>query len=178
MHNWGTIQLLGLTGKETDIADIAARHQPIYAKYKAYRAEVLEAALFIESRLDVLLCTFFVDKNPERELLFRSLVLDPESGTFFTKWRMLRGAFDIAGVPALTETERKSLLSGLKQLINDRNKFAHGNLYVDVRDGCPVLHYYEACKKEDRLSDDKIETVLANARTVHNILEKVIAATN
>ncbi len=178
MRAWGTIQLTGPVLDVTESASLAAVHQPTYVKFKAYRAEVIEAALFLESRLEVLLCRIFVGTDQVREQLFRSLVLDPESGSFFQKWRMLRGAFEVSGVPgsSLSDGERKALLSSLQRIGNDRNKFAHGNLYIDVRDGRPLLEYYEGSKKQEYLSDASVEAVLDNASATHVLLERVITA--
>jgi hypothetical protein len=105
-------------------------------------------------------------------------VLEPESGSFFAKWRMLRGAFEIAGVPrqVLTESKRKDLLTGLKDLNDCRNRFAHGVLYIDVRDGRPLLEYYESGKKSQYLSDEYVQSVLLAAESTHTLLESVIQA--
>lgn len=178
MPSWGTIQLAYISHAAEDIKLIAARHQPIYAKFKAFRSEIIEAALFIESRLELLLCRLYVGEDPQRELLFRSSVLDPESGTFMRKWQMLREAFAILGVPGscLDEKGRKQLFTELKQLISDRNKFAHGDLYIDARDGRPLLQYYEGVKKEDYLEDATIHQILKCAESLHRSIERVISA--
>lgn len=178
MHAWGTIQLTGFDTPPVGLADLAIKHQPTYARFKAYRSEVLEACIFIESRLEVLLCQLFVGQDQKRVQLFRSLVLEPESGSFFAKWRMLRGAFEMAGVPrqVLTEPKRKKLLSGLKDLNDCRNRFAHGVLYIDVRQGQPMLEYYEAGKKHQYLTDEYVQSVLQAAEATHALLEAVIGA--
>jgi hypothetical protein len=178
MHAWGTIQLTGFDTPPVGLADLAVQHHPTYSRFKAYRSEVLEACIFLESRLEVLLCQLFVGEAPVRIQLFRSLVLEPETGSFFAKWRMLRGAFELVGVPrqVLTEAKRKKLLSGLKDLNDCRNRFAHGVLYIDVRDGRPLLEYHESGKKHQYLTDEYVKSVLQAAEETHALLEVVINA--
>jgi hypothetical protein len=137
MTSWGTLQVTYLSPEQAKDPTSLQKFQPIYEKAKAYRGEIIEAALFIESRLDLLLCRLFVGSDDNRVELFRALILDPESCSFHQKWKMLRGVLELRGVPknCLNVEERKKLLSQLKQLIADRNKFAHGDLYVDARDG-------------------------------------------
>lgn len=178
MHSWGTIQLSGaLPSEQRALEALVAKHQPTYAKYKAYRSEVIEAALFVESRLEVLLCHLYIGPDPERVAMFRSTILDPESGSFGKKWHMLREAFALHGMPrdVLSDAERKQLLTSLQRLMNDRNKFAHGDLYVDVQSGQILLRYFEGGQKQMYLDERHIEEILGNAESAHALLERVIS---
>lgn len=178
MDAWGTFQITYATPEQAKAPEQFFRFKPTYEKFKAYRAEVLEAALFIESRLDVLLCAIFVGADEGRRNQFQALVLQPECCTTFQKWKMLREAMAMNGIPGgcLNEAERKSFLAGLQTLISDRNQFAHGTLFIDVRDGRALIQFFEGKAKVRYLSEDAIRGILKSATMVHVQLEKLIAA--
>jgi hypothetical protein len=175
MEKWGTFQVA--YGHVNPMGEKLFEYKATYDKFKAYRSEIIEAALFIESRLDALLCYLFVDNDPVRFNLFRTYVLGPESGSFFQKWKMLKAAIpDNAPLPlGFSKDERKKLLSEMSMLINDRNAFAHGDLYVDARDGRPFLKYFQQKEKELYLDDGLINGILERARGIHWRLESLIS---
>ena len=176
MCSWSTIQL---TGSELDVSTsstLAIAYRPIHAKLNAYRTKIIEAAALVDKQLDLLLCQYFVGKNMEREQLFRSLVLEPESKAFAHK--LLRGAFEISGLPraCLSESEFTTLFDGLHNLDAERNKYSYSDLYIDVRDGRPYIEYYESAKLQEYLSDAVIRLILDRAQSTLALLERLVAA--
>jgi hypothetical protein len=174
-HSWNVMHVIHMPpGTEGRIPDA---YESTYQQFKFYRAEVIEAALFIEARLKVLLSLLYAGTDERQIQLFRSSVLDPESCTFMHKWKMLHEAIEQLGMPrdCLNEKARKALFADLQRLIDDRNKFAHGSLYIDGRSGKPLLQYFQKGKRqEEHLHDDEIAAILARASDVAMLLDTMV----
>jgi len=176
MFSWETIRLTGAALDSTDTASLVMKHQTTHNTFKKYRSEIIEKGVAVEGKLQTLLCLIFAGNDAGRTLLFRSVILGPESSSYFQK--LLRRAFDITGVPGacLNESECKSLYSGLQTLAIDRNKFTYSDLYIDVRNGRPLIEYYENSKIQEYIDDMAMEEILKNANATIAMLDRVITA--
>jgi len=178
MTTWTTWYATNLSKEQQSNSVLLRKLEGAYCKAKAYRSEIIEAALFIESRLEMLLCRIFIGGDTDRENLFRELILDPESCTFMQKWKMLHGVIELCGIPqnCITDKERSALFTGLKDLNSARNKFAHGYFYVDGRDESVQLRYYEQKNKTDLLNEKAVDEILNLANSLNPSMQKLIDA--
>lgn len=71
--------------KNTGFMDEAKK---TYDRFKHYRSEVIEAALFIESSLTQTLLDFLAGSDTTRRALVCELILNAEFCTFHQKWKL------------------------------------------------------------------------------------------
>jgi len=176
MMQWGTFQIAH--GDVHQLGDRLMAFRETYRRLAAHRSEVLEAAVYVESRLEFLLCRLFIGVNETREALFRSFVLDPDTGSFHAKWRMLRGALEVVGLPpgSITEAERHEMSAGIRDVISTRNMFAHGDIFVDARDGRAFIQYYEGKRREEYVDDAFLRAYMGLAEMVAERMDQITSA--
>ncbi len=168
---WPTFNVIGDPERLKDPA-ILAQLQQSYDATKHLRSEVIEAALFVESQLTLVLGDWLSGSDQMRRDRLRAALLDTDVVSFMTKWKILGQLLDdgtaVHGV--LEPSEAKTLRRELHQLVSDRNKFAHGDLYARIDDGVVVLQYYEGGPKEVAVDEALTKDILSRAESVHEKL--------
>ena len=111
-------------------------------RYKKLRAEIIEAGLFVEQLVrDVILGLLAHDDAKKRDL-FRAHILETESFSFHHKWKLLKALLShYREHLGLAEADRKDLLSTIKAVGAERNKFAHGTFMVNGADLSVTISY-------------------------------------
>ena len=149
MDKWNTIHLLKATAEQLEDSAFIASCQQAYNAVKSKRSEAIEAALSVEGILDQVLLDLFVGRNTAKRDQMRELVLAAEFCSAFQKWKMLKQLMETVRdyFSPLNESQQKSLRKDIYELFNDRNKFAHGDIFVNAQDLTVWLRYYEAGTK-------------------------------
>lgn len=92
------------------------------------RGKVIAASLIVEEKLDNLISLIFMGLNHLDRQDFREIILSKETFTFMTKWKVLRDLINRKAIIFSKEDERKSFLTLLKDIIETRDRFAHGEI--------------------------------------------------
>src|ERR1051326_2980706 len=124
MKTWDVFHARNLSREQMQNSRELKTLEPAYKQFKAFRSEIIEAAISIESLIDALLVRLFAGKNADQARLFEELVLDVNRCTFSQKCRMLHRALDVKGTP------QDELIKDIEKLIAATNRFAHGALCV------------------------------------------------
>ena len=166
MTQWNIIHFMIATQEQQKDPHVIAKCAAAYNAIKPKRAEVIEAALSVEGILDQVLLDLLVGRDASKRARLTELVLTAEFCTSFQKWKMLRAL--MSAVPSyfeqLLEDDKKTLRKEIHALIEDRNKFAHGDLFVNVPESYVVdLRYYEDGTKYLRITDHLLNELLARA---------------
>lgn len=165
MSQWKTIHIANATPEQLRDPQFMSACTATYNAIKPKRAEAIEAALSVEGVLDQVLLDLLVGREASKRELVRELILAAEFCGSLQKWRMLRQL--MSTVPeyftGLSEGDAKKLREELHSLINDRNKFAHGDLFVDGRDRSVLLRYYEGGTKYMTVTEQFLNDLLERA---------------
>ncbi len=105
-----------------DLDEVMKKHEEIIEM----RGRIVSACLAIERRIGEYILDIFCKKNMKS--LFTELILEKEFFTFMNKWKILRELTHILKVENISEKERKELLTLLREVIETRDRFAHGKL--------------------------------------------------
>lgn len=144
--------------------------QDAYARAKVSRAEVIDAMTLVELELNEVLCTALSGTDKARRELLSNCVLTAEFCSLFQKWRMLRA---FLSQTTIDSTDRRLKLTQLKQLIGQRNAFAHGEIVVDTQSLASTLTYREGERVSVVLDDDLVRSILANAFEIFQWLQNL-----
>lgn len=171
---WPTFQVSHETSEQRGDAAFWDKAKSTYDRFKKYRGEVIEAALFVENTLTNILLDFFSYPSAQRRAILRGLVFDAEFCTFFQKWKLLRQLIDIYGTElGLDRNELKTLKQELHRLIALRNRFAHGAIYVDARDFSVWIEYIEGGKQFDKVSESELSNTTDMCDRIHRQLFEI-----
>ena len=145
MVDWPIIHLLSSTEAQRRDAEWLEHSRQIYRSAKAKRAEVIEALLSVEGLLDEVLLDLLVGRDASSRDRLRELVLAAEFCGTHQKWKMLRSLMESAAqyFEPLGAAVGGELRRDIKDLNDHRNRFAHGDLFVDARDSSVLLRYSE-----------------------------------
>ena len=142
--------------------------------FRKFRAEIIEAALFVENSLTNLLLDFFSYPSNQRRNITRSLIFDAEFCTFFQKWKLLRELLSLYGKElGLIERDMKKIKSELHKLISLRNRFAHGTIYVDARNFTVWIQYVEGGNKEEQVDENELSKITDKCDHLHKQLYQI-----
>lgn len=166
MSEWGISQVMFATPEQLADMEFLTECDAIYYNAKSKRSDVIEALLCVEGLLDLVLLDLLVGPDPLPRERVREQILYAEFCTTFQKWKMLGQLMSAAPeyFETLAEEERKRLRTQIKELNEHRNKFAHGDLFIDARDVSAMLRHYNNGTKFLTVTDAFISTVLADAR--------------
>lgn len=143
-----------------------------YDKYKAYRAEVIDGATYVERILEAVLCDAIVGKDEVLRGRLKGVVFAGEAFTFFQKWRSLRTLVKESPNWLSREVENSSQsLADLHKCIADRNKFAHGELAIDEETLEVELRYFEGSEQVATLTHEFIGEVMMRMQRTYFWLE-------
>jgi hypothetical protein len=177
MTTWNTIHILNASPDQLNNREFIAACTDAYNAIKPKRAEAIEAALSVEGVLDLVLLDLLIGRESSRREVLRELVLAAEFCSSHQKWKMLKQF--MTSQPGyfaeLTEPLLKKLREELHSLINDRNKFAHGDLFVDARDDSVLLRYYEAGTKYAKITEAFLNDLIGRAFRSRETLFKLHA---
>lgn len=165
MADWPISQVMNFTDAQMRDPACVEVSRRIYSEAKPKRVEVIEALLSVEGLLDQVLLDLFVGKDAMLRERLRELVLAAEFCGIHQKWKMLRTLMgsEAAYFSTLDSQSAKELRSDIKDLNDDRNKFAHGDLFVNARDNPVVLRYYEAGTKYVTVDSTSVDSLLVRA---------------
>ena len=142
-----------------------------YDRFKYYRSEVIEAALFVESSLTNILLDFLSGADATRRALLREHLLNAEFCTFHQKWKLLRQLLKLYGASLkLPEQEMKTLRKELMQVISLRNRFAHCTIRVDARDFSVWIEYLEDGRQFEKVVEEELASTTDLCDRVHGQL--------
>jgi hypothetical protein len=164
---------MNATPEQREDRAVISRATTAYNAIKPKRAEVIEAALSVEGLIDEVILDVLVGRDTAKRALFKEAVLLPEFCTSFQKWKMLRKMMSEVSwyFGSLSEADGSTLRTDIKTLIEERNKFAHGDLIVDVaNDYVVVLRYYQDGIKYLRITDQLLNDLLEIAQRCRETL--------
>src|SRR3989344_825108 len=140
---------------------------------------IINSLLVIENSLELIITDCFFKKQlvnkdiieiTHEEKLFGELLLKREFFTTMNKWRVLRGLSK--SHPFFEGKNIRSLLTKLKETINIRDRFAHGDIiFKELK--YPILTYYEDGYKEQNLSESYFEEINLKFKEVHLELVRI-----
>lgn len=122
-------------------------------------AEILYATIAIEKILGALLSTYLFGTrlvHNERRCFFENELLQSSYLTFAAKKAI--GQKIIHKYNLLKGSQKNTLESNLKKIMDWRNAFAHGTLINDIHKGC-FIEYFSGSSKELTLDDELWATV-------------------
>ncbi len=172
MTTWSTIHILNASPDQMKNADFVQACARAYNAMKAKRAEAIEAALSVQGVLDLVLLDLLVGKDAARRATLREMVLAAEFCTSFQKWKMLKQFMSSEPnyFSQLSAEEAKKLREELHALLNDRNKFAHGDLMVDASDYSVAIRYYESGTKYMKVTNEFLNQLIGRALRSREVL--------
>lgn len=176
MNQWNIVHFRNVSPGQVEDPQVRTKAAVVYSAMKVKRAEIIEAALSVEGMLDQVLLDLFVGRDPSKREWLTELVLAAEFCTSLQKWKMLQRL--MAAVPSyftlLSDSDGKILRKEIHQLINDRNKFAHGDLFVTVSENYAVdLRYQENGTQYLRITEQTVTESLSRAWRCRETLWKL-----
>jgi len=55
-------------------------------------------------------------------------------------------------------------------LVLERNIFAHGNIFIDTRDGSVLLEYYQGGIRKEKIDEERIQSILEKCKPIDRML--------
>ncbi len=165
-----------ITVAQVNDPELLLKFSSMYQSFKTVRAQVIDWAIDTEDSLKVAICFFFFESDFKKHDVFRGMILDAEFCSFMQKRRILSHIFDNYSdtFPSFNREESKELLHELNNIILDRNKFAHGRVFVNAGNNTIELHYYHGKQIEEEIKPDAIEEMKERVKKVDRLLGKLI----
>ncbi|RLG14477.1 MAG: hypothetical protein DRN66_01955 [Candidatus Nanohalarchaeota archaeon] len=142
------------------------------------RGRVISIALMIEQKLDGVITTVFFGMDRRKRILFKELFLEKEFFTFMNKLKIFRELTKRKIINFEKEESRKRLCRLIQDVIETRDKFAHGEIiFSGIK---PKLYYMHGGKKKFIVLDNnyfnEINSAFNNAmhslENMHIVLAK------
>lgn len=147
-----------------------------YKSLKHKRGECIDKGIDIENRLDDIISCFLFGSDQDKKDIFRELILGAEFFTFIQKKKAVEKIIkqNSSIFPNLTKETGLQVIQTLHNIINDRNKMAHGNIYLDYKDKRALIAYYEEGNKEIELNSKFFGDFDRRIEFLHNELDNLL----
>jgi hypothetical protein len=158
----GTIDF-GVSGKELDQARING-------------GIVIWSAICLEEKLESVITRLVFSSSGDTQehkgrLFFSNRIIKDDHFSYAAKKGL---AIDIVNSESLLEGREKDELSkALKEVMDFRNAFAHGDIMYEADKGC-VLSYWKAGSKRDVLSEEYWEKLESSFKRAHALIDQVL----
>ena len=141
--------------------------------FQKWRGHIINNALFIEEKMEYIISKIFFKKNRENINQFHSIILCKDFFTFMNKWFVLRDALNF--ISPYKERNYTRLKTNLKEIINIRNKFAHGQVsYFGNKSEKIILEYFSGETKREEITENTINNFIELVKKCHQELDKII----
>lgn len=128
------------------------------------RTEVLFYSIDLEKSIDSILTKIlFEEKRNENSVLFDILFLKSTYVSFFHKWKILKELLKSSS--KFKKFYDSELFDKIKQLIELRNNYSHGEVYYNYEKSNFYLRYY----KNDKINEQKLDDIFI--RKINNIMK-------
>jgi hypothetical protein len=154
---------------------IESKIEDIYNEYSNMRSEVIDAALHIENTLTIILLHFFVGEDYKKHRLLRAFIFEAEFCSFMQKRKMLGLLFEQFSnqITVLNDAESKLLRREISSIIEMRNIFAHGHIYIDAQDFSVYIKHYQSGPKEVKITKATLDEYIKKCDTCHRIMSEL-----
>lgn len=144
--------------------------------FQAWRGHIINNALFIEEKLDLIICKILFRKELDGAGYFKTMVLSREFFSFMSKWKVLRDL--LKTLSPFKEQDYSELFRELKFIVDERDKFAHGQvMYSGNRGEKILLEYFKETLQKDEITENTINLFIERCTKCHNELDKLIEET-
>lgn len=139
------------------------------------RGRIISHAIMIEKLLDNVIAALFTS-DKTIHIAFKHLMLEKEFFTFFNKWRIFENlSLNNYFLDFKDDEYRKRLVTELKDIIDIRNNYAHGDIIFIKKQ--PHLQYMKSDKiKKDKLDNAYFDKLNEKFTFVYNSLTVVLKA--
>lgn len=142
-------------------------------KFQQWRGHIINHALFIEENVDTIISKLLLRKDIENISLFRSAVLSREFFSFMNKWKVLRDL--LKTISPFKDRDYSDLFNNLHNLIDERDKFAHGQVtYSGERGEKVFLQYFKEFLRKEEVNEGNVQNFLDLANKCRKELDKII----
>lgn len=141
--------------------------------FQAWRGHIINNALFVEEKIDLLISKLLFRKELEGAGLFKSIILSREFFSFMSKWKVLRDL--LKTISPFKETYSSELFSDLQFIIDERDKFAHGQvMYSGNRGEKILLEYFKGTPQKEEITEGTIKAFIEKCSKCYVELDKLI----
>ncbi len=137
---------------------------------------IIWSSICLEQKLESIITTYIfptsskTEKNKGRHF-FSNRIIKADHFSYAVKKGLV---IDIVNEESLLEGRDKDKLSNaLKQVMDFRNRFAHGDIIYEEKNGC-VLCYWSGGHKKEILNDEYWTNLEDCFRSGHNLVDQII----
>lgn len=141
--------------------------------FQHWRGQIINNSLFVEDKIDSIITKLLFKQDAEKASLFKSVVLSREFFGFMNKRKVL-GDFLKILIP-FKDNNYSNFLGRINSIIDERNKFAHGQVsYSGVSGEKISLSYFKDGVKKEEITEEKVKIFIESCKAVYIELDEII----
>jgi len=134
------------------------------------RGAFLSATVDIEKSLGQLISTFFISSDSDKCQMFHDVILDTTMLTFQQKFKIFKYILINSEFKGFTKKSKDIFFHDINHIIEIRNAFAHGSIFIDYKTELTYINYFNSSK-------NKVDCLLTD-NAFFDLLEHKIADIN
>ena len=163
-------QIVNCDNEDELVADEARMQACEFAGHQCQltRGGILTYAVETERLIERICSLYFVPRDLQLRERFQQIVLEPEFCSFSAKLKMLKSIADVLELRKDCPSK-----SSLKDLMETRNKFAHGKIIVDWKTTKASIRHYKDDLDANTLADTFCEKYLSSRKELVKFITAV-----
>ena len=145
--------------------------------FQAIRGQIINNSLFIEEKIDYIITKVLFNKNFAQADLFINIILSREFFSFMNKKKVLKDL--LSSIDPFKNRNYHELYQNIQKVIDERNKFAHGQVSYSGNKGEKILiQYFKEEIVNEEITQTSVNNFLDIVRKCYGELDKIMAELN
>ncbi len=146
-------------------------------QFQSIRGQIINNALFVEEKIDYIITKILFNKNFAQADLFINIILSREFFNFMNKKKVLKDL--LSSVEPFKNRNHHELYQNIQKVIDERNKFAHGQVSYSGNKGEKIfIQYFKEEIVNEEITQTSVNNFLDMARKCYGELDKIMAELN
>ena len=153
-----------------DALDLLELHE----SFKLWRGEIITNSISVEEKIEDIIIKLLFRKEIDGSSLFRSIVLTRDFFGFMQKCKILSDL--LKNLAPFKERDYSNLIQKIHDIIDIRNKFAHGRVnYEGAHAEKIIVDYFKEKVKSEEINSKYIEQFSQKCRECYAELDTILA---
>ncbi len=145
--------------------------------FQAIRGQIINNSLFIEEKIDYIITKVLFNKNFAQADLFINIILSREFFSFMNKKKVLKDL--LSSIDPFKNRNYHELYQNIQKVIDERNKFAHGQVSYSGNKGEKILiQYFKEEIVNEEITQTSVNNFLDIVRKCYGELDKIMVELN
>ena len=142
-------------------------------QFQAIRGQIINDSLFVEEKIDEIISKILFNEDSNQTDLFINIILSREFFNFMNKKKVMKDL--LSSVEPFKKRDYHELYQNIQKVIDERDKFAHGQVSYSGNKGEKIfIQYFKGKIIKEEITTESRDGFLEIIKKCHEYLDKIL----